>query len=81
VAVAGDNTKAAEATEPTTTTTPVQRSADEEIAAERAHLAAALAALRRMHADVVDTETPEFDSEDSDEIWHKTRSTLPPELS
>jgi DNA helicase IV len=77
VAVAGDNTRAAEATEPTINPTPpVQRSGDrpgdEEIAAERAYLATARAALRRMHADVVDTDTPEFDSEDNDEIWHNT---------
>jgi DNA helicase IV len=25
-----------------------------------------------MYVDVVDTDTPEFDSEDSDEIWHNT---------
>lgn len=52
--------------------TAVQLPGDEEIATERAYLAAARAALRRMYADVVDTDTPEFASEDSDEIWHNT---------
>jgi DNA helicase IV len=43
-----------------------------EIRAEREFLAAARAALRRMHAQVVDTGTPLSDGEDKDEIWHNT---------
>jgi DNA helicase IV len=46
--------------------------ADPEIARERAFLATAREALARMHVDVVNTQTPLVDSEDSDEIWHNT---------
>jgi DNA helicase IV len=45
---------------------------DADIRAERAHLDAARAALRRMHQEVVETDTPLSDSEDRDEIWHNT---------
>jgi DNA helicase IV len=43
-----------------------------EIRAERQFLTAARAALRRMHAEVVDTATPLSDGEDKDEVWHNT---------
>jgi DNA helicase IV len=43
-----------------------------EIEAESDYLAAARAALRRMRADVLATETPEFASADSDEVWFNT---------
>jgi DNA helicase IV len=45
---------------------------DPEIRTEAAYLAAARAALRRMHVEVVTTETPELDGEEKDEIWHNT---------
>lgn len=44
-------------------------SGDTQIAAERAFLAAARAALRAMHEDVVTTETPLTKSEDNDYAW------------
>jgi len=47
-----------------------------EIAAEAEYLAAARAALRRMRADVLATETPEFVSADSDEVWFNTMYRL-----
>jgi DNA helicase IV len=46
-----------------------------EIAAEAEHLAAARAALRRMRADVLETETPEFVS-GTDEVWFNTMYRL-----
>jgi DNA helicase IV len=46
-----------------------------EIEAEAEHLAAARAALRRMRADVVATETPEFVS-GTDEVWFNTMYRL-----
>lgn len=42
------------------------------IAAECAHLAAARTALRCMYEEVVTTETPLSDAEETDEIWHNT---------
>lgn len=42
---------------------------DRELAAERTHLEAARAALRAMHADVVDTETPAIVNSDADSYW------------
>jgi DNA helicase IV len=44
---------------------------DPEILSEREYLAAARAALRGMHRQVVDTETPELHGE-IDQIWHNT---------
>jgi DNA helicase IV len=44
-------------------------SGDAEIQSERAYLAAARAALRAMHEDVVATETPMTKSEDNDYAW------------
>lgn len=43
-----------------------------EIEAERRFLAAARAALRGMHAQVVATDTPLSDGEEKDEVWHNT---------
>ncbi|SDT80570.1 HelD family protein [Actinoplanes derwentensis] len=48
------------------------RPAEDDIDSERAFLSAARAALRRMHRSVVETETPQISSEDSDEIWQNT---------
>lgn len=45
---------------------------DPEIEAEVAYLAAARAALNRMREEVVGTETPLSDAEETDEIWHNT---------
>lgn len=42
---------------------------DPELAAERAHLEAARAALRAMHADVVETETPAIVYAEADSYW------------
>lgn len=42
---------------------------DAEIRSERAYLAAARAALRSMHEDVINTETPQTRSEDNDYAW------------
>ena len=47
-----------------------------EISREADYLAAARAALRRMRADVVNTETPEHVSSDSDEVWFNTMYRL-----
>ena len=47
-----------------------------EIEAEAEYLAAARAALGRMRADVLATETPEFVSADSDEVWFNTMYRL-----
>jgi DNA helicase IV len=58
--------------EPATHTAAV----DPEIQAEAAYLAAARAALRGMHEQVVSTETPELDGEEKDEIWHNTMYRL-----
>jgi DNA helicase IV len=47
-----------------------------EIEKEAGYLASARAALRRMRADVVATETPEHVSTDSDEVWFNTMYRL-----
>jgi DNA helicase IV len=47
-----------------------------EIEAEAEYLAAARASLRRMRADVLATQTPEFASADSDEVWFNTMYRL-----
>lgn len=56
-------------TAPATGTSPTP---DAVLRAEQEFLAAARAALRQMHAEVVDTATPLLDGEDKDEIWHNT---------
>ncbi|MET9022532.1 AAA family ATPase [Actinopolymorpha sp. NPDC004070] len=60
-------TTAAGRSEAATAPSHPDRPYDPELRAERAFLDSARAALRRMHADVVDTETPLIGGEDNDE--------------
>jgi hypothetical protein len=49
--------------------TPTDTEADAELTAERAHLEAARAALKHMHADVVETVTPAIVNAETDSYW------------
>jgi DNA helicase IV len=53
-----------------------QQAEDPEIRSERDYLAAARRALLAMRQDVLDTETPEHVSADSDEVWFNTMYRL-----
>ncbi|WP_020578857.1 HelD family protein [Actinopolymorpha alba] len=48
---------------------PIDTGADPEVAAERAHLEAAHAALKQMHAEVIETETPAIVNSGTDSYW------------